>query len=63
MWWGVNKMIDLHEIKEGDGVDIRNSGDGLVAIAVEMEVGIAIAGCVFAATAAGTVSPITVVAH
>ena len=54
-------MIDLHEIKEGDGVDIRNSGDGLVAIAVETEVGIAIAGCVFAATAAGTVSPIAVV--
>ena len=54
-------MIDLHEIKEGDGVNIRNSGDGLVVIAVETEVGITIAGCVFAATAAGTVSSVAVV--
>ena len=62
MWRGVDKAIDLHEIKEGDGVDIGNGGDGLVAIAVETEVGIAVAGHVFAATAAGTVSPVAVVA-
>jgi hypothetical protein len=43
MWWGINKAINLHGIKEGDGVDIRNCGDSLVAITVEIAVGVGIA--------------------
>jgi hypothetical protein len=43
MWWGVDEAIDLHGINEGDGVDIGNCGDGLVAIAVEIAVGVSVA--------------------
>jgi hypothetical protein len=50
MWWGVDEAIDLHEIK-GRGVDVRGWRDGLVAVVVEIEVGIGIAGCVVAAAA------------
>ena len=63
MWQRVDEAIDSHEIKEGDGVNIGNSGDGLVAIAVETEVGVTVAGHVVAATAAGTVSPVAIVAR
>jgi hypothetical protein len=57
MWWGINKAIDLHKIK-GRGVDVRGWRDGLVAVMVEIEVGVSIAGCVVAA-AADTVTIIT----
>jgi hypothetical protein len=43
MWWGVNKAINLHGIKKGDGVDVGNYGDSLVAIAVEIAVGVSVA--------------------
>ena len=56
MWRRVHGPIDLHKIPEGDGVDIGNGGDGLVTIAVEIEVGIAVAGCV---VSAGAVTVVT----
>jgi hypothetical protein len=58
MWWGINEAINLHEIK-GRGVDVRGWRDGLVAVAVKIEVGIGIAGCVITAAA----DTVTVVAR
>ena len=57
MWRGIDGAIDLHKILEGDGVDIGNGGDGLVAIVVEIEVGLGVAGYVVSAGA------VTVVTH
>jgi hypothetical protein len=61
MWWGVDEAIDLHEIR-GRGVDVRGWRDGLVAVAVKIEVGIGVARRVVAAAAA-TAGTVTVVAR